>query len=64
MWSLKIVCTARAMASKVESFSIDYVIRGYHFYKDVWLRFTAEKLYCRYDVCGNHNHPFAVVTYS
>ena len=54
------MCTACVMAYKVESFTIDSMIREYHFYKDVWLSFTAEVLYYPHDVHNNHNHRFAV----
>ena len=47
------------MASEVESFTIDSMIRGYHVYKDVWSSFIGEVLYCRRDI-RNHHDPFAV----
>ena len=60
MIAKKSLCAACVMAYKVESFTIDSMIREYDFYKDVWLSFIAEVLYCQHDVHSKHNHPFAV----
>ena len=43
------------MVSEVESFTIDSMIRGYHVYKDVWLSFIGEVLYCHCDVQNYHD---------
>ena len=51
-WS-RCVLHWRAMASEVESFTIDSMIRGCHVYKDVWSSFIGEVLYC---CCDVHNH--------
>ena len=50
---------ASELASAVESFTIDSMIRGYHVYKDVWSSFIGEVPSCRHDV-RNHHDRFAV----
>ena len=41
---VKIVCSAYAMASKVDSFAIQSMIRRNHVYRDVWFSFIAKVL--------------------
>ena len=40
------MCPAHAIASEAASYTIGYIIRRYHVYKNVWLSYIGEVLYC------------------
>ena len=42
---------------RIASFSVEAIVRGYHYYKDIWTAVVDKEFPCRH---GNRVNPFSV----